>query len=153
MGSEVITNHLSPNGFHFSIDNDKFKNLEFHIFNGSIPSISMPGAAAPYKNNYGFVPGDTIDYGDISWEYIVDEEMNNYFAAIEWLRDTKQYGPEKSHDILLYIYTNHNNLNRIIRFVSAFPINVGEISLQTNVSSIQYITNSIDIKYDYFIME
>ena len=76
-------NFLSPIGFKFSIA--KTPKVEFYCNSARIPEITLGTAIQPSYLKDIDVPGDKLQYGDLSLRFLVDEEMENYMSIHNWL--------------------------------------------------------------------
>ena len=76
-------NFLSPIGFKFSIA--KTPKVEFYCNSARIPEITLGTAIQPSYLKDIDVPGDKLQYGDLSLRFLVDEAMENYMSIHNWL--------------------------------------------------------------------
>ena len=143
-------NYLSSNGFKLVIDNDKFENIEYNILQCPLPSVTMNSTPANFRNENGFVPGDTIEFDPLVVKFIVNENMNDYFSILQWFLDARVSNEPLVHDLLLHIYSNKNNLLNKIQFVRAFPTSLTDLVFESNVSNVEYLTANVTFVYDYY---
>lgn len=155
-------NFLQPTGFKVVVLRKRFKNLEFFAQSIQHPDLSVAPAAVPFRGTNAQLPGDKLEYGTLTIEAIMDENMNVYKEMHNWLKDTVQNKFKSSstvsttdqdvttYDISLMILSSHNNVIDTIRYKDTFPINVGTVNFQTTVSDIQYITFPITFAYTTF---
>jgi len=105
--------------------------------------------------------------------FIVDENMNNYMEAFNWIRGLafpENYGQYKKEitnrefvnsselsknysDAKLLIMNSHNNVIRTISFVDCFPVSLQGIQFDTKATDVTYASSSITFDYSYFSME
>lgn len=138
--SEVLNyNMLLGNKFKFLIK--RAKNFEYFCKKIQFPGISLNPTSqpTPFKN----IPlyGDKIEYEQLSINFMIDEDMNNYFEIKNWLSDlgnNKSYQQFKSlkdktgnyednavfSEISLITLKNSNNPNKTITFSRCFPISL-----------------------------
>ena len=156
------TNFLQPTGFKVVVLKKRFKNLEFFAQSIQHPDVSVAPTIAPYRSTNLSVPGDKLEYGTLTKEAIMDENMNVYKEMHQWLVDTTQTGFRAtkndtvasedgiSYDISLMILSSHNNVIDTIRYKNAFPTNVGSVNFQSTADGVQYITFPITFAYTTF---
>lgn len=156
------TNFLQPTGFKVVVLRKRFKNLEFFAQSVIHPDISVSPTTVPFRGVNAHVPGDKIEYGQLTIEAIMDEDMNVYKEMHTWLKNTasepyKTADKVKSddqdvstYDISLMILSSHNNTKTTIRYKSAFPINIGSVNFATTVADVQFITFPITFQYTGF---
>lgn len=89
-------NYLSPIGFKFSVN--KLKGVVFFCQAATVPGISM--GVAPQSTSLNMIPhpGDELRYEDLTVEFLVDENMKNWYQVHDWMREittpysTKEFG-------------------------------------------------------------
>lgn len=156
------TNFLQPTGFKVVVLRKRFKNLEFFAQNVMHPDVTVSPSVVQYRGTNASVPGDKIEYGTLTIEAIIDENLNVYKEMHTWLEKTVT-DPYKTadkikvgdqdlttYDISLMVLSSHNNTTNTIRYKSAFPINIGVINFQSTTDNVQYITCPITFQYTGF---
>lgn len=156
------TNFLQPSGFKVMVIRKRFKNLEFFAQTVQHPDLSVGAARVPFRGTDAHMPGDKLEYGTLTIEAIMDENMNVYKEMHTWLEKTvteKYKSPDKikfndqdvsTYDISLSVLSSKNNTTNTIRYKSAFPINIGSVNFQSSVSDVNYITFPITFQYTGF---
>ena len=156
------TNFLQPTGFKVVVLRKRFKNLEFFAQSVQHPDLSVAPSVASFRGTNAFLPGDKLEYGTLTIDAILDENMNVYKEMHGWLNDTvqsryKSPSTIKSnnedvsvYDISLMVLSSHNNSIDTIRYKDTFPINIGTINFQSTADSVQYITFPITFAYTTF---
>lgn len=155
-------NFLQPNGFKLVVNRKRFKNLEFFAQTVSHPDVSVAPTTAPFRGTNLLLPGDKIEYGALTVDAIVDENMNVYKEMLDWLKSTTQEKLKTSaavnaadqdttvYDITLSILSSHNNQIDKIVYQGAFPTNIGIVNFQSTVDNVTYITFPITFYYTTF---
>ena len=84
-------NFLSPIGYLFLLD--KAKKVSFLCQQASIPSINLGDVLIPTAGLVPLPREGNIRYGDLTVEFIVDEDLRNYMEIHNWMRalGTPQY--------------------------------------------------------------
>jgi len=155
-------NFLQPNGFKLVILRKRFKNLEFFAQSVQHPDVSVAPTIVQFRGTNLLTPGDKIEYGQLTVDAIVDENMNVYKEMLNWVksgatmknklasgvRDADEDLP--MYDITLSVLSSHNNQIDKIVYKGAFPINVGTINFQSTVDNVQYITFPVTFAYTTF---
>ena len=122
----------------------------------SIPGISLSNSilSTPFANIP--IEGDVLEFEDLSIGFIVDEDMQNYLELYNWLQSLgfpdnySQYDNETSSiksDVNILIQTNKSNPNYSIVFKDVFPVSLGTISFDTNVTTPDPIVIDATFKY------
>lgn len=160
---EIINNYLSPASFTISID--RMPNVEFFAQGVSIPGVSGSPIAMATPLRTMYQPQDQLNYDDLTIQFIVDEQMNNYKEVLRWMEglgapeSTKQYADyDKGNatlasDISVVITNSHKNPNIKFTFKEAFPVSIGGIELNVNTQDIAYATCDVTMRYESFIFE
>lgn len=143
-------NYLSPTGFKVSINSKEFSNLEYFCTVTSIPALSLPEVSTPFRNTQSYTPGDRLDYAGFDMRFIVSENMENYIELYNWIRNNAQVDKWKCSDMILHILTSSNNTNKQIRYVDAFPTNIGAIEFHTQNTDVEYVSVDASFRYNYF---
>jgi|TARA_R110001606_G_scaffold394385_1_gene565245 hypothetical protein len=160
---EIINNYLSPASFTISVD--RMPNVEFFAQGISIPGVSGTPIAMATPLRTMYQPQDQLNYDDLTIQFIVDEQMNNYKEVLRWMEglgapeSTKQYADyDKGNatlasDISVVITNSHKNPNIKFTFKEAFPVTLGGIELNVNTQDIAYATCDVTMRYESFIFE
>ena len=77
-------NFLSPTGFRFSLR--RSPKVAFFCNQANIPAMTLGVTEqATYLKNIP-VPGDKIEFGDLTLRFLVDEDLKNYMEIQNWIR-------------------------------------------------------------------
>lgn len=155
-------NFLQPTGFKVVVLRKRFKNLEFFAQSVQHPDLNVAPSVAPFRGTNALMPGDKLEYGTLTIEAIMDENMNVYKEMHEWLKSTveQKYKPANvarvgdeditTYDISLMVLSSHNNTIDTIRYKSTFPISIGTVNFQSTADAVQYVTFPITFAYTTF---
>ena len=155
----IATNaFLTSTGFKVSLDSSRFPGLNCTIQNFPLPGVSAPGTGnyeTPRRNIP--MPGDKYLFDPLTVTMILKEDFSNYETAFDWLKLCVETPDdplsEKTSDIRLTIYNNKNNVSKTLKFVSAFPSDLGQITFDTTDASDEYLTCTVTFQYAYFDIE
>jgi T4-like virus tail tube protein gp19. len=162
----INTNLLQPDGFQIAIK--RLKTVTFFTQQINIPGFILP----PTSINNPFIeipiPGDHIQFDDLTFTFKVDEDFRNYMEIYNWINglgypdDYSQYktladaDKEKfrndgiKSDISVLIMTNLKNANLEVLFREAFPISLGGFNFDTTDNSLTEISTEVTFKYEKF---
>lgn len=155
-------NFLQPTGFKVVVLRKRFKNLEFFAQSIQHPDLNVSPAIAPFRGTNAQFPGDKLEYGALTIDAIMDENMNVYKEMHSWLTGTvenKYTAPSSltsrdqdvtTYDISLMVLSSHNNTIDTIRYKDTFPISIGSVNFQSTVDGVQYVTFPITFAYTGF---
>ena len=159
-------NYLSPVGFTFDIA--RFRKVTFFSQTATIPEISLGSPEQPSYLKSIMHPGDTLQYGDLPVQFLVDEDMINYTLIHNWM--TGLGFPESCQQFLnlttaddgdrnqLIQYSNatlsvlNSNYNVIanIKFWDLFPSSLSTVEFNASDTDINYVTANATFKYLYY---
>lgn len=156
-------NFLSPIGFLFVLN--KAKKVSFLCQKAAIPTLELGTVDIPTA---GFVPlprEGNIRYGDLSVEFIVDEDLRNYMQLHNWMRalGTPQDGQERddwenkfrfdgSEDVrfsdgTLQVLNNNNLANFDIVFKDLFPVSLSTLSFDSSQGDNDFMIAEASFRY------
>jgi hypothetical protein len=169
-------NPLSPTGFKLSIT--KLPEVEFFTQEVTLPDITLGSIAVGTPFSMSGVPGDTLNFGDLTINFLVDENMDNYLALYNWLiglgfpADYGQYqnfaaaqganqniDPRLGQNVLNYsdatltILGNNNVPIKSIRFIDLHPTGLGSLNFVANASDVNYLVGNAIFRYTYYSVE
>ena len=156
------TNFLQPTGFKVIVNRSRFKNLEFFAQSVQHPDVSISPTIVPYKRSNVNLPGDKLEYGTLTVDTILDENMNVYKEMHSWMTkvvevnhtpstaNTVQSQDKSMYDISVLVLSSHNNTNDTIQYKDAFPTNIGSVNFQSTVDGIQFLTFPVTFAYTTF---
>ena len=76
-------NFLSPVGFKFILT--KYPKVDFFSTKANIPGINLGVAFQPTYLKDIPVPGDKLEFADLSLSFNVDENLENYLSVYNWM--------------------------------------------------------------------
>jgi hypothetical protein len=147
-------NFFAGNKFKFSMTSSRFKGNEFDI---RIAGANLPGL------NLGLVtrgthvrtlelPGDSITFDDLTIEFILSEDLEEYMEIWQWIYDLRNFDDSKFDneifaDATLVLLTNKNNPNIGFKITDLFPYVLSEIPLSHNTVEGEAITATATFKF------
>lgn len=126
------------------------KEISYTILSFTLPTLTTSAVYTPYRNNIIKNPGDSIEISQVTIEFQLMENMNNYFHFIDWIKDNMENRDNKKNiDIL--IYDNNSDVIKTISLIDTFPISVTGLSYSNiDVTDLSFTVDfeTDDIKYD-----
>lgn len=161
-------NYLSPIGFKFLIE--KAPKTSYLCQSASIPEINLGEieVATP------FVPINfegNFKYGDLSFQFLVDENLENYLEIHNWMRalgtpfdfrerrffedrvkqiEDRERDRNIFSDGTLMVQTNNLTSNFSIVFVDMFPTVLSTLDFDATVTETNYLTANVSFAYTYY---
>lgn len=155
-------NNLSPVGFSFQIQ--RCPNVNWFVQEAIVPGINLGDASKYYATGKAAIPGDNLEYDELSITFIVDESLNDWREIYNWMRGLaptainggNQYESLKNSDFsttsdgTLIILTNSSNPNISMSFKDLFPVSLSHIQFRTTDTALDPITATVSFRYTYF---
>tara|TARA_A200000113_G_C8831173_1_gene343775 strand:+ start:115 stop:675 length:561 start_codon:yes stop_codon:yes gene_type:complete len=158
-------NFLSPIGFVFLLE--KAKKVSFLCQRASIPELNVGDIQVPTRGLVRVPIEGNIEYGDLTLEFIVDEDLRNYMEIHNWLRalgTPDNYGERTSwmqansdrtfndrgskvSDGTLQVLNNNNIANFDVVFEEMFPVSLSTLDFNVTNTDTDYLTASVTFKY------
>ena len=161
--AELTTNinYLQPTGFAVSISKENYPNIQYFAQSISHPSVSVSEVEAPYQRRNVPIIGDKILFDEVTFTFMMDEDMRAYEEMFAWLNrmvndeyktaaGTVLTGIGSEADITVTILSSHNNANKQIRYINAFPVNITGVEFSTLGGDVTPLTFSAGFRYSYF---
>ena len=165
-------NFLSPLGFKFSLK--RSPGVAYFCNEANIPDMSLSVAEQPTYLRDIPLPGDKIDFGDLSLRFLVDEDLTNYMEIQNWIRGLgypqsikeyqdlekkayiKQTFGKKRQDIYsdgtLQILSNNLIPKFQVIFDDLFPYSLSTITFDATDTDIEYFTAEVSFKYTLYTL-
>ncbi len=147
-------NFLQPTGFRVVIEREHYGNLEFFAQSVSHPGASVAAVEIPVPRVQGLpMPGDTINYGELSLNLILDEDLTAYKEVQTWLEDSVYRKVDNiHHDIKVIVLTSHNNFCAQIHYKNCIPTQLGAIELISTTGDVTYINFDVTLRFSEFVL-
>jgi len=172
--SEITNrNYLSPTGFKFTLQ--RCPGASFFATEASIPDMELGVALQTTYLKDIPVPGDKIEYGDLTLKFLIDEDLKNYMEIHNWIeglgyprslnelakldKQALNYGiyrndGEKIYsDGTLQILTNNLVPNFQVFFRELFPYYLSTLTFDATVTDVQYMTAEVRFKYMIYTIQ
>ena len=163
-------NFLSPVGFKFSLK--RAPGVAFFCNQANIPSMDLGIAEQPsYLRNIP-VPGDKIEFGDLTLRFLVDEDLVNYMELQKWIHglgfpesmdefrklegeavlpgNFGNAGDDIYSDGTLQILSSNLVPSFQVVFNDLFPYTLSTITFDATDADIEYFTADVSFKYTIY---
>ena len=163
-------NFLSPLGFKFSLK--RSPGVAYFCNEANIPDMSLAIAEQPTYLRDIPLPGDKIEFGDLSLRFMVDEDLTNYMEIQNWIRGLgypqsikeyqdlekkayiKQTFGKRRQDIYsdgtLQILSNNLVPKFQVIFDDLFPYSLSTVTFDATDTDIEYFTAEVSFKYTIY---
>jgi hypothetical protein len=143
---------LSPVQFSFKLN--RAPTLTYFVQTVELPSISLQPTIRPTPFVNIPVPGDHIQYQELSVSFRVDENMANWLEIYQWLNEMgapfsfSQYNAENQEpDGVLLVLDSNSRPNIEVRFYEMFPTMLGSVDFNVTSTDINYISSQATFAY------
>ena len=158
-------NFLQPEGFIIAIR--RLPTTTYFSQQVYIPGFATQATAQPTPFVKLPIPGDHIEFEDLSFTFKIDENMQNFMEIYNWMQgigypdDFQQYADLKTagkivpdtgvySDISVIITTNLKNPNVEFLFKNAFPVSIAGFTLDTTDANITELSTTVTFKYEKY---
>jgi len=163
-------NFLSPVGFKFSLK--RAPGVAFFCNQANIPSLDLGIAEQPTWLKNIDVPGDKIQFGDLTLRFLVDEDLVNYMELQRWIRglgypeDMEEFrklegetvmasnfgksGDQIYSDGTLQILSSNLVPSFQVVFTDLFPYTLSTVTFDATDTDIEYFTADVSFKYTIY---
>jgi hypothetical protein len=151
----IQQNFLSSVGFRLSIK--RLPNTSFYVQSVNIPGLDGGISELPNPFKTIYTPGDKVTFGDLVVTVRMDAKLKTYEEIANWMFglyypdsfeqfSDLQKGDGLYSDATLTILTPKGNPMLDFNFKDIFPVNLGELQMDTAVSDIDMLTCTITFK-------
>jgi len=170
--SRLPTNldYASASQFRFSIN--RLPEVEYFVTKANLPTVTLSGDArisTPFKDI--FVAGDSVEYSDLTLEFLINETYENWEEIYNWIigvgfpnsrkqfsdmtnsnTDTQPGGGVSSmfSDGTLTILSNKNNPILQVTYKGMFPTELTGVDFTVQDTDVASLTASATFKYTDF---
>ncbi len=163
-------NFLAPTGFKFSLK--RSPGVAFFCNQANIPSLDLGVATQPSYLKDIDVPGDKIQFGDLTLRFLVDEDLVNYMEIQNWIRGLgypetlQEFDKLESEAVLpgnfgragdniysdgtLQILSSNLVAKFNVNFKDMFPYSLSTITFDATDTDIEYFTADVSFKYTIY---
>jgi hypothetical protein len=115
----------------------------------NLPSIIMGITPQPTSIKQIFIPGDSIDFEEVNMQFLVQENMENWLAIVDWIYRMKNPNEiDMERDVIdIGIDVLNAKHKPIIQttLVDAFPCTVSDVPLNYQLDDVE--PNRIDVTF------
>ena len=158
-------NFLSPVGFKFTLN--RAPKVAFFGNTANIPGMTLGVAVQPSYLKDIDIPGDKIEFNDLTLRFLVDEDLVNYKTIHNWLtslgfpESTEQYADMLNEDGVrdplnfysdgtLIILNSNYNPKAQVKFKDLFPVSLTSLDFNATDTDINYFTAEVSFKYTVY---
>ena len=135
-----------------------FNDVTFNIAEFDLPSLELPPVAANNPFSDDFLPGEKMEFGELSITFLVDGGYKNYQSIYKWMTGLgkpetyEQYRTKLHHrqDIKIILRDAHAAPTKEITFVQAWPTQISQIPFDFQISDAIPIKCNVVFAYNYF---
>ena len=169
-GQITDRNFLTATGFHFQVN--RAPSISYYGNRINVPGLQLGVVEQPnYLKNIP-LPGEIIDFDDLTLRFLIDANLENYNEVQRWIRgigfpesleqiykfqeeNPAMVQPDRSQ---LNLYSDGtltvlNQLNRPVMkivFENLFPYYLTPIQFDATVADVEYLTAEVSFKYTIY---
>ena len=163
-------NFLAPTGFKFALKRSPA--AAFFCNQANIPFLDLGSAQQTSDLKDIDVPGDKIQFGDLTLRFLVDEDLVNYMEIQNWIRglgypeslqefnklekeavlpsNYGRVGDNIYSDGTLQILSSNLVAKFNVNFKDMFPYSLSTITFDATDTDIEYFTADVSFKYTIY---
>lgn len=164
-------NPLSPTGFRLSVS--KLPDLVYFCQEVNLPEVELPSMPMATTFSTIGVPGDMLRFGDLTVQFIVDENLANYKGVFDWLiglgfpENYAQYQSFSAQDpaaggnqfggmigdysdAILEILGSQNTPTQTVLFRDVHPVSISSLPFTSNATDVNYLIGTATFRYNYY---
>jgi hypothetical protein len=160
-------NFLNPTGFRFILN--RAPKVVFFSNQASIPGLNLGVTEQPNYLKDIPIPGDKLQFQDLTLRFLVDEDLENYLEIQHWLRglgfpdslkeiyEWQSSNPNAPSSTLNYtsdgtlnVLSSSNTPNFKVKFLDMFPVSLSDLDFDATDSDIDYLTANVTFKYTIY---
>ncbi len=160
-------NFLSGIGFKFNIG--RFPKVDFFCNTARIPEITLSTATQSSYLKDIDVPETKLSFGDLTIQFLVDENLENYRIVHEWMYGLgfpetaqqftdlttsddgiKRDMPLQFADGTLRILNSNFNEVAKVKFLDMFPVSLSSLDFDATQTDVNYFTAQASFKYTVY---
>jgi len=147
-------NKFQKSGFRVVVDRENYSTAEFMAYQVMHPDLTLPSATVTFRNARTHVPGDNLDFSQLSIEFHVDEDFKSYKEILDWIcrnvdnnfvtsiSRNDELIPSLA-DISVPLLNSANNKLGIIKYIGCTPTNITGLELTATDESVEYSTFTV----------
>jgi len=159
-------NFLSGIGFKFNLG--KYPKVDFFCNTAKIPEVSLATATQPSYLKDIDIPETKLKFGDLTIQFLVDENMENYRILHNWIiglgfpetpqqfidvttdKDGIRDMKEQYADGTLRILNSNFNQVAKVKFLDMFPVALSSLDFDATSTDVSYFTAQATFKYTVY---
>ena len=170
LARQVELSYTPPQNFFMVIE--KLPEVVFTAQQIQIPAISggMSELANRFNSGKAFVPGNSLEYGQLDVTFLLDKQFKGYRTILKWLKGIN--APETQEQFEVFT-TEENSGSRVgfattmsditvfatdaanrpichWNFKNCFPTDLDGVAFDATGSDITYLTANVSFKFTYF---
>lgn len=165
-------NPLYLTGYQFVIQ--KLPEITYFIQETQVPSITLGESRFGTGVHDIKMPGDTLEFGELQIQFIIDENLSNWNAIYFWMSGlgfpeghhmytryinasiNKNLYSENSKGVsdgTLTLLDSSNNIKQAFTFVDLFPTNLSGLNFTASLTDPQPAVGTASFAYSYYSID
>ena len=159
-------NFLSGIGFKFNLG--KYPKVDFFCNTAKIPEVRLATATQPSYLKDIDVPETKLTFGDLTLQFLVDENMENYKIVHDWItglgfpetpqqfkdlttdkEGVRQMNEQFADGTLRILNSNFNEVAKV-KFLDMFPVSLSSLDFDATSTDVNYFTAQVSFKYTVY---
>ena len=127
------------NRFHITFGSTELSGLERKAVDVTVPSVTIGTTPQPTQVKEIWIPGDSLDLGDLNWTFLLDDDWANYRTVVDWIQRLRSFTDVDLErdvvDISITLLTAKFKPAMTVSCRDCFPYSVSDVFLNQQVST------------------
>ncbi|QIG67962.1 tail completion and sheath stabilizer protein [Rhizobium phage RHph_Y68] len=143
-------NNLNSNTHQLVIN--RLSRASFKAVRISLPGFSFVPTTLDVPNQEFYLPGMRFRPDPVVVQYLVDEDMSNYFECLKWISETRNYDETELLEKVLSDFTvnlldNHQRSSVSFRYTGGFIQGMDSLDVDSRTSNPAPLVNSLTLRF------
>lgn len=146
----IRTGLLTATRFTLAIPGEEYKDIIANVVDFNHPAVRSPFATQPTRQVDIPRPGSKMVFDPLVVRVQLDNDMKIYQEVYNWIFKNATSEDEDYRDLTLTIYNMNENPQKAIRYLNAFPTDLGLLSFTSTDQNDTIINLDVTFGYSHF---
>ncbi len=148
MNSTKLTQQTNAHSGRWFATVTELESVEYKLVEPALPSINSGVTELGGRDDAVlFVPGDRIQFDEVSITFFIDELYTNYLSCYAWMRQNVNMNDPKLRDVTIVLMDAQGKPQGVsITYKDCFPINLSPI-IPDNSGAVSDMTATLTMKF------
>jgi hypothetical protein len=143
-------NFVYQNRFKIIFGDKQFDNLDRKIISVTTPNIAIGYTEQPTNIHKIYIPGDSLEFGEVNMEFLMAEDLSNYKMILNWMNRLRNFTDvDLNRDIVdITIMLLDSKYKEALSMVckDCFPYNMSDVPFDIQIDDTDPIRFTVTFK-------